>query len=255
MRKIIKYVMLDILRNKIIIAYACLLVLLGFSLFNMNDSTDKGLLSLMNVVLIIVPLVSLVFSAIYLYNATEFIELLVSQPIRRRDIWLSLFTGLAGSLAIAFLAGCSIPVLISGAMKEVGLLLFIGTLLSIIFAAIAMLAVVHTRDKARGIGLTTMLWLFFTLLFDGIVLFILFQFMDYPLEKAMIVMSMLNPIDLSRVIMLLQLDISAMMGVTSAVFRSAFGSPLGMGIAIAVLLMWVVLPLWSSLRTFQHKDL
>jgi Cu-processing system permease protein len=66
---------------------------------------------------------------------------------------------------------------------------------------------------------------------------------------------MLNPIDLSRVIMLLQLDISAMMGVTSAVFRSAFGSPLGMGIAIAVLLMWVVLPLWSSLRTFQHKDL
>jgi Cu-processing system permease protein len=255
MRKIIKYVMLDILRNRIIIAYACLLVLLGFSLFNMNNSTDKGLLSLMNVVLIIVPLVSVVFSAIYLYNATEFIELLVSQPIRRRDLWLSLFTGLAGSLAIAFLAGCGIPLLISGAIMEGGLLLLIGTMLSIIFASIAMLAVVYTRDKARGIGLTTLLWLYFTLLFDGIVLFILFQFMDYPLEQAMIVMSMLNPVDLSRVIMLLQLDISAMMGVTSVVFRTVFGSPLGMGVAIAVLGMWVAVPLWASLRTFQRKDL
>ena len=255
MGKIVKYVMLDILRNRIIIGYACLLVLLGFSLFNMNDSTDKGLLSMMNVVLIIVPLVSVVFSAIYMYNATEFIELLVSQPVRRMDLWLSLFTGLAGSLATAFIAGCGIPLLISGALTDGWLLLLTGTLLSVIFASIAMLAVVHTRDKARGIGLTTLLWLYFTLLFDGIVLFILFQFMDYPLEQAMIIMSMLNPVDLSRVIMLLQLDISAMMGVTSAVFRTAFGSPLGMGVAIGVLMLWIAIPLWASLRTFRRKDL
>lgn len=51
------------------------------------------------------------------------------------------------------------------------------------------------------------------------VLLVLFQMADYPLETTMIGMSMLNPIDLGRIGMLLQLDISAMMGLTGALFQ------------------------------------
>jgi len=59
----------------------------------------------------------------------------------------------------------------------------------------------------------------FSILFDGLVLFLLFQFADYPLEKFMVGISGLNPVDLTRVLVLLQLDISAMMGYTGAVFK------------------------------------
>ena len=255
MNKIIKYVILDILRNRMVIAYTILLGLLGFSMFNMNDSASKGLLSLMNVVLIIVPLVSIVFSTIYLYNSAEFIELLVSHPLKRTHLWLSLFLGLGLSLGLAFVAGAGIPILLFHADAAGFMMIGTGFLLSVIFVAIAMLAGVKIRDKAKGTGLSIMLWLYFTLLFDGLVLFLLFQFMDYPLEKAMIGFSVLNPVDLARVLMLLKLDVSAMMGVTSAVFSKVFGSSLGIIVAGLVMLAWICAPLWLSIRKFNRKDL
>jgi Cu-processing system permease protein len=255
MYKIIKYVILDILRNRIVIAYMILLGLLGFSLFNMNDTASKGMLSLMNVVLIIVPLVSIIFSSIYLYNSSEFIELLVSQPLKRTSLWLSLFLGLSFSLGLAFLLGCGLPVLLFHANATGYMLLLMGFLLTVIFVSIALLAGVSIRDKAKGTGLSILLWLYFTLLFDGLVLFLLFQFMDYPLEKAMIGFSALNPVDLSRVLMLLKMDASAMMGVTSAVFSNVFGSGIGQAIALLIMLLWIFFPLWLSVTKFNHKDL
>ncbi|HSC36734.1 MAG TPA: ABC transporter permease subunit, partial [Chitinophagaceae bacterium] len=127
--------------------------------------------------------------------------------------------------------------------------------LSLIFVAIALLASAMTRDKAKGIGVAVLLWLYFSLLFDGLVLFILFQFEDYPLEKAMVVLSALNPIDLSRVLILLKMDISALMGYTGAVFKNFFGTQAGFILALGILLLWIIVPVWLSLRKFNRKDL
>jgi Cu-processing system permease protein len=92
-------------------------------------------------------------------------------------------------------------------------------------------------------------------LFDGLILFILYQFSDYPLEKAMVGVSALNPIDLSRILVLLKMDVSAMMGYTGAIFRNFFGTQYGFWIAIAVMLMWAFIPLFITLRKFKRKDL
>jgi Cu-processing system permease protein len=195
MRKIIKYVIIDILRNKIILAYTIFLLVLSLSIFNLEDSSAKGILSLLNIVLIIVPMVSILFAAIYVYNSSEFLELLVSQPLKRKTIWLSIFSGLAFSLVLSFFVGIGMPVLMYE-FSATGIMLIVsGILLTVIFVAIAMLAAVMIRDKARGIGAVILLWLYFSLLFDGIVLFILFQFADYPLEKTMVGITAFNPID------------------------------------------------------------
>ena len=255
MKKIIKYVIVDILRNRTVIVYTAFLLAASLSVFGLEDNSSKGLLSLLNIILIIVPLVCIIFSTIYIYNSAEFIELLVSQPLKRKSIWLSLFTGLAVSLSIAFFIGAGIPVLLFQA-NTVGLtMILMGVVLSIIFVAIAMFATVNTRDKAKGIGAAILLWLYFSLLFDGFVLFLLFQFADYPLEKAMVAVSALNPIDLSRILILLQLDVSAMMGYTGAVFKDFFGTTTGMFVSAAALGLWIGLPLLYSLRKFNAKDL
>lgn len=255
MKKITKYVLTDILRNKIVIGYTIFLLLISLSVFNLEDTAAKGLLSLLNIILIIVPLVCVIFSTIYIYNSAEFIELLVSQPLRRKQLWASLFTGLAGSLALSFLIGIGIPVLLYAATDTGYIMIVMGLLLTIIFVAIAMFAAVIARDKAKGIGLSIFLWLYFSLLFDGLVLFILFQFQDYPLEKFMIVASAFNPIDLSRIMVLLKMDTSALMGYTGAVFRDFFGTNTGFVIAIAILFGWIVSVFWLSLRRFNRKDL
>jgi Cu-processing system permease protein len=92
-------------------------------------------------------------------------------------------------------------------------------------------------------------------LFDGFVLFLLFQFSDYPLEKPMILVSALNPIDLGRILILLKLDISAMMGYTGAIFKDFFGTIAGVAIAFMTLALWIAIPLYYSTRKFNRKDL
>lgn len=255
MKKIIKYVIIDILRNKIMLAYTLFLLVISLSIFNLEDNSAKGLLSLLNIILIIVPLVSMLFSAIYVYNSAEFLELLVSQPLKRRTIWLSLFSGLAGSFAFAFFIGAGIPILLYEATPTGFTMLATGLLLSVIFVAIAMLAAVMARDKAKGIGVTILLWLYFALLFDGLVMFILFQFADYPLEKMMVGISTLNPIDLGRILILLKMDVSALMGYTGAIFKDFFGTRSGQILSFAVLFTWIIIPVWLSLRKFNRKDL
>jgi Cu-processing system permease protein len=118
-----------------------------------------------------------------------------------------------------------------------------------------MLAAVKTRDKAKGIGVAILLWLYFTLLFDGLVLFLLFQLADYPLEKPMIGISALNPIDMGRILIMLQMDVAAMLGYTGAVFKEFFGSLAGMLFVVLVLVLWILIPVWLSVRKFNSKDL
>lgn len=255
MKKIIKYVTADILRNKIVLAYTVLLLVISLSVFMLQDEPSKGLLSLLNITLLIVPLTSIIFSAIYVYNSAEFIELLVSQPLKRRSIWLSLFYGLAAALSIAYFIGAGIPIIIYQPTATGFIMLGAGIVLSVIFVAIALLAAVLTRDKAKGIGITILLWLYFALIFDGLVLFILFQFEDYPLDKFMVFTSALNPVDLCRIFILMQMDVSALMGYTGAVFKDFFGSQAGSFVAIIVLLLWVMIPVWLSTKRFQKKDL
>jgi Cu-processing system permease protein len=237
------------------IFYTIFLLIASFSVFNLEDTSSKGILSMLSIMLLIVPLVSIIFSTIYVYNSTEFIELLLSQPIKRKTVWLSLFGGLAGSLSLAFIFGAGIITFIFEPSFKGLLLVLLGVFLSVIFSSIAMLAAVSTRDKAKGMGSSILLWLYFSVLFDGLFLFAIFQFSDYPIEKYMVGLSMLNPIDLSRILLLMQFDVSALMGYSGAIFRDYFGTTLGMIISTCAMILWIIAPLYFSLRKFKSKDL
>ncbi|WP_426064096.1 ABC transporter permease subunit [Flavobacterium sp. DSP2-3-1] len=255
MNRIIKIIFLDILKNNIILAYTLILAILSWSSFGLEDNSAKGLLTILNIILFTVPLVSILFATIYLYNSTEFIELLLSQPIKRKKIWLSLFLGLSLAMVLAFFIGAGIPLLIN-APDSVGIMmLVIGCMITLVFVALAFLSSILTRDKAKGIGIAIMGWLYFALLFDGIILYLLFQFSDYPIEKAMIVVTAFSPIDLARIQILLHLDVSAMMGYTGAIFKDFFGTSLGLLLSFSLLCLWIIIPFFISLIKFKNKDL
>lgn len=133
MNRIIKIILSDILKNKIVLVYTLILAILSWSSFGMEDNTAKGMLTVLNVILFTVPLVSILFATIYIYNSAEFIELLVSQPIKRSKIWISLFISLALSLIISFLIGSGIPLLINAPNLNGIMMLLIGVLITAIF--------------------------------------------------------------------------------------------------------------------------
>src|SRR6476660_484 len=137
MLKISKYVLYDILRNRVMLGYTAFLFIVSISLFQMEVNSSKAMLSLLNIVLIVVPLISMIFSTIHWYNSYEFIELMLTQPISRKKVLFSEFAGVSTSLLTAFLIGVGVPVLLFS-FNSTGLaLLLIGSLLTLVFTSIA----------------------------------------------------------------------------------------------------------------------
>lgn len=255
MRGITKFVIIDILKNRIILIYTLILCVFSWSIFSLEDNTSKGIMSLLNVILLTVPLVSIIFGNIYMYNSAEFIELLVSQPVKRSAIWSSLFLGLTLALNTSFFIGIGLPVLLFVPSMTGITVIFSGMLITTVFVSIAMLCAILMRDKARGIGLSIMIWLFLSLIYDGLVLFFMFQYADYPIEKPMAILAASNPIDLARIQVLLQVDVAVLMGYTGAIFKKMFGTSIGLMVSLFIMFLWIMLPYLLSLRLFNKKDL
>src|SRR6188508_2830904 len=111
MFKLSRYVLYDILRSKVVIAYTLFLLAVSFSMFQLEENDGKAILSLLNIILIVVPVVSIIFSTIHWYNSYEFVELILTQPISRNKVLISEFSGTGISLLLAYLIGVGIPVL------------------------------------------------------------------------------------------------------------------------------------------------
>jgi len=255
LKTIIKYVLLDLFRNKIILIYTLILAVLSVSVLNLDSNPSKGLLSLLNITLLFVPLISILFATIYFFNSIEFTELLLSQPIKRKKVISAQYLGVAISLSAAYALGVGVPLffLVSGIASLV--LVVSGVLLTLIFCSLALLIFVKSKDKTKGIGVAIVVALFFTLLFDGLLLAFIYSFSEYPIDEAVIAIIAFNPIDLARVLMLLQLDTSALMGYSGALFKKFLGSATGSIFSTVCMMLWVVLPLVFSLRIFRKKDL
>ncbi|MDN4165021.1 ABC transporter permease subunit [Cytophagales bacterium LB-30] len=255
MLRIIKYIMYDILRTRFMFIYFLFLLLSTIALFQLDSEASKVVMSLMNVVLMVVPLISVVFTTIHFYNSYEFIELMLIQPVNRKVVFWSEYLAVTISLSLAFLLGVGIPILLYGANASALMLLYSGLMLTLVFVSMAFLAAVLTRDKAKAIGVGLLFWFYFVLIYDAFVLWVIYTFSDYPLEKVSLALIAFNPVDLARILMLLQLDISALMGYTGAFFKNFFEGYAGFIFSTALLLVWMVLPVGFATRIFSKKDL
>lgn len=99
-----------------------------------------------------------------------------------------------------------------------------------------------------------MAWLLAVVVYDGLILLVVTLFADYPLEWPLLGLTLLNPVDLGRVLLLLRFDTAALMGYTGAVFERFFGTIWGTFLAVGALLLWTALPYVLSLRRFRTKD-
>lgn len=252
MTRILKYAYFDLLRSRFILGYTLLLAGCTIALFQLDSDPGKVVLSLLNVVLLTVPLVSVVFTSIHFFNSYEFMELMLAQPINRKVIFFGEYLAVASSLCSAVVVGVGAPLFFYGVQNW--MLIFAGIALTLAFTSIAFLASVLTRDKARAIGMALFCWLYFTLIYDGLILWVIYAFNDYPLEKATLVMIALNPVDLARILMLLQLDISALMGYTGAFYQAFFGTAAGSIFSFGTLILWALLPLWMAMHIFEKRD-
>lgn len=254
----IAYVLRDVARSRWLLAYTGFFLLATEALLRFGGGGPRALLSLVNVVLLLIPLVSVLFGAMYLYSAREFIELLLAQPVARGRLFGGLYVGLTAPLVAAFAVGTALPFVLhptdGATLRTLAMLVAIGALLTAVFVAFAFLLALRCEERVAGLGAAIVLWLGAAVLYDAGVLFVATALAHYPLEGPMLGLMLLNPIDLARVALLLQFDVSALMGYTGAVFQRAFGGTAGVAIACTALLLWAAAPFLLGLRAFRRKD-
>lgn len=259
MWKIFKYSFFDLLRSRWTYFYFLFFAGITGGFLHLSGQMSVALTSLLNVVVVLIPLISTLYGTIYYYNSLEFTELLLAQPIRRRSIFLGQYLGLFSSLAASFLMGVLVPALIFGAFgserwTDLLYLLGVGTLLTAIFTGIAFLIALKQTNRMKGFALAILTWLFLAVLYDGFFIIFLLLFEDYPLEKFSLFITLFNPIDLSRTSLLLKLDMAALMGYTGAVFNKFFGTSLGLLASVSALLLWAFAPVAFFLKAAAKKD-
>ncbi len=259
MLKILKYSFYDLIRSRWSYVYLMFYLLLGFVLLFLNNDLSKAVITLMNVIIILVPLIGTIFGVMYYYNSKEFTELLLAQPIKRSSIFIGQYLGVALSLVMSLVIGLGLPFALYGlfessAIWDFTMLLVTGAMLTLIFTALAFNIALYNENKIKGFSYAILLWLFLAVIYDGLFLLSLIIFETYPLDKFTLIATVFNPIDLSRILILLKLDISALLGYTGAIFNQFLGTSLGLLSALGMLTLWVILPVWNIKRKAQKKD-
>lgn len=255
MRKVLKYTLLDLARNRFAIGYALLLFIVSTTIFMLEPENTKALMTLSQVVMAFVPLLSLVFTIIWFYDQYEFTVLLAVQPLHRRSITYAQFLAISGALSASFLVGVGLPIAAWSPGSTGWTLLCTGTALTFVCCALGLWIAVKQRDRARAVGIGLVSWVLMVLVWDALLLWIMYSFSDRPIEPLIVPLAALNPIDLSRILIMLKIDLAALMGYTGAVYRDFFGSTGGMLASFAALVLWALLPCLAAVRGFQRKDL
>lgn len=259
MYKILKYSFYDLMRSRWSYVYFLFYLVLGFVLLFLNNDVSKAVITLMNIIVVLTPLIGTIFGVMYYYNSREFTELLLAQPLKRSTIFGGQYLGVSLSLSLSLVLGLGIPFLAYGVIQSEAIfnffsLLIVGAFLTFIFVALAFNIALSNENKIKGFGYAILLWLFLAVIYDGLFLISLVLLQEYPLDKFTLIATMFNPIDLSRILILLKLDISALLGYTGAIFQKFFGTNMGMLTSFSVLTLWVVFPVLKIIRKAKRKD-
>ncbi|MCB0793834.1 MAG: ABC transporter permease subunit [Flavobacteriales bacterium] len=255
MIKVFKYTLIDLARNRAMLGYALLLLLVSEGLFQLEGDPMKAFLGLVQVVIALVPLIAMLFTIVYGYDVLEFTQLLAVQPIGRSAILGGQVLALSVSLLLAQGFGLGLPLLVHFPTRVALVLTVTGSALVLVFSALGTLIALSQREKARGVGIGLGVWFVFVLVYDALLMWLMFALSDRPIEPWVVPLAALDPIDLARIMVMLEVDLAAMMGYSGALYKEFFGSTGGMAVALGTLMLWIVVPIAFAFRTFRGKDL
>ena len=219
-------------------------------------SLEFTIASLVSLVIYLVPLIALLlgFDAIVGERERGSLDLLLALPITRAELLLGKYLGLAAALALAMLAGLA---LVGGMLWRqfgvTGLYHYAGFVLSALllglaFLSLAMALSVLARDRTRASGLAIVLWFFFVLVFDLLLLGALVSTAGQYGGEVFPYLLLLNPADVFRILNVFSMDdMRSLYGLTSIV-PPALANPWLMG---AAMLGWIVAPLGLALWRFR----
>jgi Cu-processing system permease protein len=219
--------------------------------------------SLVQLVLLLVPLTALVIGVLSLAPERGAAELEFSQPVARRTILLGkllgLFQALAAAQALGFGAAGLVVYSQAGPLGLGGFLLLVLSSLvtTALFLALAALLSARAvgRKRTRALALALVVWFAAVVVFDVAVLGLASLLPSGTASRLLIVSVLLNPVDAVRTATLLGVEGTGAFGAASLAFfrftRGAGGAAFLLGASV---LLWIVVPTVLAVRRLQKAD-
>ncbi|MDH5612890.1 MAG: ABC transporter permease [Gammaproteobacteria bacterium] len=227
------------------------------------SALDITVISLASLSVYLIPLIALMLSFDALVGEFErgTMMLLLTYPVTRWQVIMGKFLGHVSILFIAIFAGYGGAILIMILLNEgitegwqaYGVMMASSLVLGAIFIALGYLVSVSVKERATAAGAAIGLWLVFVVLYDlmlfGALLLDQSQVIGQELFSALMLAS---PTDAYRI-----LNLSLFEGVSQAAGIAGVASGAGLSnvLLVVVMLLWVIVPLASTLLLFQRREL
>ena len=220
--------------------------------------------SLVQLVLLLVPLTALVFGVLAITPETGGAELIYSQPVARRTILggrlLGVFLALVSSESIGFGAAGLVLFLRTGSDGLAGFLgIVLGTIaLTGVFLGIAALVAAGDAGhrRARNLAAALVVWFLAVILFDVAALGAASLLPSGLASRVLMSAAIVNPVDAVRTAVLLVVEGPGAFGGASIAFlRFTGGAGAAAGWLGASVFVWMVVPIAGAVLRLNRADL
>ncbi len=225
-----------------------------------SASLSTTIASLSSLSVFIIPLIALLlcYDSFVGEQESGTLLLLLTYPISRGQLLLGKFIGQGCIISLATLLGFGSAALLlamNGNVAEVfsafSLFIVSSSLLGLSFIVLAYIISLVATEKSKAAGIALLLWLFFVLAFDLVLLGLLVGTENGLTQQGLVQVMMFNPADLFRLINLSALSSSDVNGVLAVAINSDF-SPFTL---IMIMLCWIAIPLFFAQLIFTKKSI
>ncbi len=218
--------------------------------------------SVVNLAGFLIPLFALLLGVFSFISNGEYLELMITQPVPRSHVLLGRYLGLVITVLGASIIGFGLPgvviALVIGATGALKYLVVMGysLLLALVFTGLSVLISLLSGRRQISVGIALAVWIFFEVLYGVLMLGTTLYLTPGALRTVLLVGLLGNPIDTVRVLSLLQVGGAHLFGPAGATLMKMTGSTAMASIlGLVGVALWVIVPVYLSIRVFRTQDL
>ena len=219
--------------------------------------------SLVQLVILLVPLTALLLGVLALASDRGNAELLFSQPVSRAAILLGrvlgLYQALVSAQAIGFGAAGLVIYSRAGDEGVLGFLVVVGAAVALTGLCLGLAALIAAgnigKRRSRALALALVVWLVLVVLADLAALGTASLLRSGAASRLLITAAIVNPVGAVRTAALLLIEGTAAFGSASLALLRFAGGPARAGLLLAgSIALWLAVPFWIASRRLARAD-
>jgi len=258
-------------RNRWVVSFALLFAMLTLLIayFGMVTSGYAGFqdftrtsASIINLGGFLIPLFAMLLGVFSFVTNQDYFEILLTQPVSRSRVLLGRYLGLLLTVLGASVLGFGLPgaliALVIGVQGAQSYLLVVAysLMLAMVFTGLSVLISLVARRRQIALGIALAVWVFYELVYGMLMLGTTLYLPPGVLKTVLLAGLMGNPVDIARVLSLLEVGGPYLFGPAGATLVKMAGSPaLATLFGVAGLLVWIVAPVILSMKIFERQNL